>query len=228
MQQKVKANKLYELDFETKVRIKYNKEGNIARLHVIIEELEGSSGSSTGIYTSSTKILSEGSEQMSTKDIEQEEEVRERRPSTLVRNLEKDNPGIIKEGWINLFLKDETINPRKNTYFKASKTGRTYTANRSSSLNRSLENIVEEGNNLDKRLHGLNVESIDLNLREMESELLEPFVLKVFRRLEFYHSDNINKEYFDNFLSDVHNGYQVHNNPFHNFTHGVNGTFITT
>lgn len=31
---------------------------------------------------------------------------------------------------------------------------------------------------------------------------------------------------FQNFLSDIHDHYEVHSNPFHNFTHGVNGKFI--
>lgn len=48
-------------------------------------------------------------------------------------------------------------------------------------------------------------------------------MLKVFKRLELFTDANINKQYFENFLTDLHNGYQMHNNPFHNFTHGVNG-----
>lgn len=64
-------------------------------MNVIIEELETkSTGSSNNIYTSSTKILSDGSEGRSLKDIDKDEE-KKRRPSNLVHNLEKDNPGII-------------------------------------------------------------------------------------------------------------------------------------
>lgn len=47
-------------------------------------------------------------------------------------------------------------------------------------------------------------------------------MLKVFKRLEHFTDVSINKQYFENFLTDLHNGYQIHNNPFHNFTHGVN------
>lgn len=39
LQKKVKHNKLYELDFETKARVKYGEDGRITRLHVIIEQL---------------------------------------------------------------------------------------------------------------------------------------------------------------------------------------------
>ena len=51
-------------------------------------------------------------------------------------------------------------------------------------------------------------------------------MFKVCRRLEYYHSEFINKEYFHNFVQEIHNGYQIHNNPFHNFSHGVNGTYL--
>ncbi len=63
VQQKIKNNKLYELDFETKVRIKYDEEGRITRFHVILEQLDNSSShSSSNLYcSSSTKILSEDS-----------------------------------------------------------------------------------------------------------------------------------------------------------------------
>ena len=82
--------------------------------------------------------MSEGSDNVSFKDIEQDIIKEKERPSTLVRNLEKDNPGIINQGWIDLFIKDDHLSKaRKNNYFK-SKAGRTFTAKRSISLNRSF------------------------------------------------------------------------------------------
>lgn len=36
----------------------------------------------------------------------------------------------------------------------------------------------------------------------------------------------MDKESFDQFLRDIHTGYNIHQNPFHNFTHGVNGNLI--
>lgn len=143
MQQKVKPNKLYELDFESKVRIKYNESGTIVKLHVIFEELDSSSSSSTNIYTSSSKhVLSDGSDSVSFKVIKGEEDISWKPTSPLVKNLEKNNPGILNEGWINLFIKDDHMNhPRKNTYFK-NKQSTSYKAKRSFSLNKSVENIT--------------------------------------------------------------------------------------
>jgi hypothetical protein len=71
LQKKLKHNKLYELDFETKARVKYGEDGRIVRLHVIIEQLENSSShSSSNLYcSSSTKILSDESEKRSEKEI---------------------------------------------------------------------------------------------------------------------------------------------------------------
>lgn len=81
----------------------------------------------------------------------------------------------------------------------------------------------KEDSEMKEKLIGINTESIDLNLLQMDEELLEPLVFSVFRKLEYFNEENINKNYFENFLSELHNGYQIHNNPFHNFTHGVNG-----
>jgi hypothetical protein len=33
----------------------------------------------------------------------------------------------------------------------------------------------------------------------------------------------MDKDNFHNFLKDIQTGYNIHQNPFHNFTHGVNG-----
>lgn len=124
------------------MRIKYNESGTIVKLHVIIEELDSSSSSSTNIYTSSSKhVLSDGSDNVSFKVIKGEED--SLKPiSPLVKNLEKNNPGILNEGWINLFIKDDQMNnPRKNTYFK-NKQATSYKAKRSFSLNKSVEYIT--------------------------------------------------------------------------------------
>lgn len=133
-------------------------------MHVIFEELDNSSSSSSNIYTSSsTKILSEGSMKGSFNDLEANE--KEHRQSALVRNLEKDNPGIINQGWINLFIKDQHLNSRNNSYFK-NRAGKGYTVKRSISLNRSFECVPETTETKDSLQH-INIESIDLNLLEL-------------------------------------------------------------
>jgi hypothetical protein len=117
--------------------VKYDHEGRITKMHVIFEELDNSSSSSSNLYnSSSTKILSEESMKGSFNELEEGKE-REYRQSALVRNLEKDNPGIINQGWINLFIKDQHLNPRNNSHFK-NRAGKGYTVKRSISLNHSL------------------------------------------------------------------------------------------
>jgi hypothetical protein len=52
-------------------------------------------------------------------------------------NLEKLNPGIMNQGWINLFVKDHHMPGRKNTLIRgrAGKVGKVYALKRSFSLN---------------------------------------------------------------------------------------------
>ncbi len=47
-----------------------------------------------------------------------------------------------------------------------------------------------------ERLSSINTESIDLNLLQIDEELLEPLVFSVFRQLEYFNEENINKNYF--------------------------------
>lgn len=213
--------------------MKIDEEGRIVRLHVIVEQLDNSSShSSSNIYSSSTKILSDSEDRQSDKeDEERQEEVqtheekRKARQSGLIKILEKQNPGILNEGWINLFIKDHHI-ARKSTHLKHK--GKSYTVKKSYSLKREsssdFDSPKKEGES--SKLNQINIESTDLNLLQVDEDLLEGLVVKVLRKVEFFRGDNVAQESFFNFLGDLHKGYQQHGNPFHNFTHGVNGTHL--
>ena len=74
-------------------------------------------------------------------------------------------------------------------------------------------------------MKNFHIYSSDLNLLNLPEENLKLFVIKIFSELKFFERLSIDEEYFENFLKDVKTGYNIHQNPFHNFTHGVNGTF---
>ncbi len=74
-----------------------------------------------------------------------------------------------------------------------------------------------------EELSDIDISSTDLNLLEVPDTNLDKLVLKVFKDVDYFR-EHANVEKFMSFVLDLHNEYETFNNPFHNFTHGVNGT----
>ena len=70
----------------------------------------------------------------------------------------------------------------------------------------------------------MDVEDQNVNLLLYSPSKLEIFVLKVFSNLSFFRQLPHEHDEFPKFLREIHVNYQKHNNKFHNFIHGVNGT----
>ena len=74
----------------------------------------------------------------------------------------------------------------------------------------------------------LNVDSTDHNFLQYDQNKLEPFVVKLFSQLEYFKNLSEGQDKFESFLKELHANYETHKNPFHNFTHGINGTPVLT
>lgn len=73
---KVKPNKLYELDFETRARVIYDQYQKIQRLHVIITDLDNDSSGNSHLYSNnSSNIYRSSSATMSDSDGKASEKV---------------------------------------------------------------------------------------------------------------------------------------------------------
>ena len=96
---------------------------------MIVQQLETASSSSGYIYRSeSTKNMSEEGNNPSERKLEPTQE--RVRNSVLIRELEREAPGITNEGWINLFIKDENFTRANNNYMR----NRNFSLKRSASL----------------------------------------------------------------------------------------------
>lgn len=68
------------------------------------------------------------------------------------------------------------------------------------------------------------IDSYELNLLEVDKDLLIPLAKSLLLKMKFLVGVELDQELLDNFLRELATKYGKYSNPFHNFTHGVNGT----
>lgn len=128
---------------------------------------------------------------------------------------------VAQNGWLNLFMKDTELKRQNSNKMTKKKQMHFAKGSEDKTSSTSLNQLISA--DIAEQLKLVNIYSPDTNLLQLEPETLDPLVKKVFSELKFFKSLDCNKDFFDNFLFHLHEGYSLHDNPFHNFMHGVNG-----
>lgn len=67
------------------------------------------------------------------------------------------------------------------------------------------------------------IDNPNVNFLTFEDEELERFAIKVLDNLDYFQRMPQQRSKLKNFISELHDQYEIHSNPFHNFRHGING-----
>ena len=76
-------------------------------------------------------------------------------------------------------------------------------------------------------MENIDIRDPAMNVLTLADNELEDFALIVFAQLSYFECFHKEKVKLQNFIEDLHDNYEIHSNPFHNFQHGVNGIFYS-
>lgn len=135
---------------------------------------------------------------------------------------EQLRPGVSKTGWLEAFMKNDVLDKYRRNAFPSKKDIGSEVVKPNPRKRMSVSLSYEPSSEAAKTL--MLMDSFDMNLLQVDKEHLLPLARAMLLRLKFCNSFKVDDEVLDNFLRELAAKYGKHGNPFHNFTHGVNGT----
>lgn len=154
----------------------------------------------------------------------------QKRTRRFIHKVEVEDPGISKDGWLSMWMNKEGPGQVKVPIHSSQKTAWSE-ADDDDSCSRKLEKTssftlsssIDEQNEINLIAESIHIASFEVNVLSFEDNLRRyALPLKVFRKREYLAQYKISGPQFLVFLKRLESEYNVHQNPFHNFVHGLN------